>query len=74
MLIEEVKAYKIFDDIKVDTSIEDATGRVCVNYEAYKGSDSQWIKQNNTYRLVAVSSSGTFLPQFFIALSKVSSV
>lgn len=60
MLIEEVKAYKIFDDIKIDTSIEDATGRVCVNYEAYKGSDTQWIKQNGTYRLVAGQSSNGY--------------
>lgn len=60
MLIEEIKAYKIFDDIKVDTSIEDATGRVCVNYEAYKGSNRQWTKQNNTYRLVAGKSSNGY--------------
>ena len=60
MIIEEVKAYKIFNDIKVDTSIEDATGRVCVNYEAYNGSDRQWKTQNNTYRLVAGKSSNGY--------------
>lgn len=53
MLIEEVKAYKIFEDIKVGTSIEDATGRVCLNYEAYRNCEKQWKKQNGNYKLVS---------------------
>lgn len=58
MLLEECKAYEVFDDIYTPTAIEDATGRVAVIYESYSGCNEQWSSSNNVYRLVSNNGSG----------------
>lgn len=59
MLLEEVKAYRVFDDISLSTSLEDATGRVCVIYEGYSNSTSEWGKVNGQYTLRNKNGSGS---------------
>lgn len=58
MLYEELKAYSIFSDIHVDTTLEDACGRVCLRYEAYENSSDQWKKVNGRYTLISNQGSG----------------
>lgn len=58
MLYEELKAYSIFSDIHVDTTLEDACGRVCLKYEAYENSTSQWKCVNEQYTLTSDKGSG----------------
>lgn len=57
MLLEEVKAYRVFDDIYTSISLEDSTGRVCRNYETYDGCYSGWSYYDGTYHLNATSGS-----------------
>lgn len=58
MLLEECKAYGVFDDIYSPTSIEDATGRVAMKYETYSGCESQWSKINGSYKVATQSGTG----------------
>lgn len=58
MLLEELKAYEVFDDIYTATSIEDATGRVACIYESYSNSSNQWSFDGKEYHLVSNSGSG----------------
>lgn len=58
MLLEECKAYGVFNDIYSPTSIEDATGRVAMKYETYSGCESQWSKINGSYKVAAQSGTG----------------
>lgn len=58
MLLEECKAYGVFEDIYTATTLEDAVGRVAIIYESYDGCNSQWSKSNGLYRLVDNSGSG----------------
>lgn len=58
MLYEEIKAYSVFSDIHVDTTLEDACGRVSLKYEAYENSDAEWVVSNGMYNLVSNSGSG----------------
>lgn len=60
MLIEELKAYEIFDDIYTATSIEDATGRVGKLYETYDGCFQDWKEINGTYKLQTENSGGSY--------------
>lgn len=57
-LLEEVKAYKVFDSLYSHTTIEDSVGRVAVLYEKYDGSFQQWSKQDDGYKLVSSDGSG----------------
>ena len=58
MLLEECKAYGVFNDIYSPTSIEDATGRVAMKYETYSGCESQWSKINGSYKVATQSGTG----------------
>lgn len=58
MLLEECKAYEVFNDIYSPTSIEDATGRVAMKYETYSGCEEQWSKVNGSYKVTAKSGTG----------------
>lgn len=58
MLLEECKAYDVFNDIYSPTSIEDATGRVAMKYETYSGCESQWSKINGSYKVATQSGTG----------------
>lgn len=58
MLIEELKAYYVFDDLYSYTTIEDAVGRMCVIYERYDGCDEQWSNDSGLYELVSQDGSG----------------
>ncbi len=58
MLLEECKAYGVFNDIYSPTSIEDATGRVAMKYEMYSGCESQWSKINGSYKVATQSGTG----------------
>lgn len=58
MLLEECKAYDVFNDIYNPTSIEDATGRVAMKYETYSGCESQWSKINGSYKVATHSGTG----------------
>lgn len=58
MLLEECKAYGVFDNIYSPTSIEDATGRVAMKYETYSGCESQWSKINGSYKVATQSGTG----------------
>lgn len=58
MLLEECKAYGVFNDIYSPTSIEDATGRVAMKYETYSGCESQWSKTNGSYKVATQSGTG----------------
>lgn len=58
MLLEECKAYGVFNDIYSPTSIEDATGRVAMKYETYSGCESQWSKINGSYKIATQSGTG----------------
>lgn len=58
MLLEECKAYGVFNDIYSPTSIEDATGRVAIKYETYSGCESQWSKINGSYKVATQSGTG----------------
>lgn len=58
MLLEECKAYNVFNDIYIPTSIEDATGRVAMKYETYNGCENQWSKTNGSYNVTAQSGTG----------------
>lgn len=58
MLLEECKAYGVFNDIYSPTSIEDATGRVAMKYEAYSDCESQWSKINGSYKVATQSGTG----------------
>lgn len=58
MLLEECKAYGVFDDIYSPTSIEDATGRVAMKYETYSGCENQWSKTNGSYKVTTQSGTG----------------
>lgn len=58
MLLEECKAYGVFNDIYSPTSIEDATGRVAMKYETYSGCESQWSKINGSYNVATQSGTG----------------
>lgn len=58
MLLEECKAYNVFNDIYSPTSIEDATGRVAMKYETYNGCENQWSKTNGSYNVTAQSGTG----------------
>lgn len=58
MLLEECKAYGVFEDIYTATTLEDAVGRVAVVYESYDGCKSQWSKSDGLYRLMDNSGSG----------------
>ena len=53
MLLEELKAYEIFDDIYTDTTIEDALGRLSRNYFKYENYYEDWNSDN-----VLVSNTG----------------
>lgn len=46
MLLEELKAYEIFDDIYTDTTIEDALGRLSRNYFKYENYWEDWNSSN----------------------------
>lgn len=58
MLLEECKAYGVFNDIYSPTSIEDATGRVAMKYETYSGCENQWSKTNDSYKVTTQSGTG----------------
>lgn len=58
MLLEECKAYGVFNDIYSPTSIEDATGRVAMKYETYSGCENQWVKANGSYKVTTQSGTG----------------
>lgn len=58
MLLEECKAYGVFNDIYSPTSIEDATGRVAMKYETYSDCESQWSKINGSYKVATQSGTG----------------
>ena len=58
MLLEECKAFGVFNDIYSPTSIEDATGRVAMKYETYSGCESQWSKINGSYKVATQSGTG----------------
>lgn len=58
MLLEECKAYEVFNDIYSPTSIEDATGRVAMKYETYSGCENQWSKINGSYKATTQSGTG----------------
>lgn len=58
MLLEECKAYGVFNDIYSPTSIEDATGRVAMKYETYSGCESQWSKINGSYKVATQYGTG----------------
>lgn len=58
MLLEECKAYEVFEDIYIATTLEDAVGRVAVVYESYDGCKSQWSRSNGLYHLIEDSGSG----------------
>lgn len=58
MLLEECKAYGVFNDIYSPTSIEDATGRVAMKYETYSGCENQWSKTNDSYKVATQSGTG----------------
>lgn len=58
MLLEECKAYGVFNDIYSPTSIEDATGRVAMKYETYSGCENQWVKANGSYKVDTQSGTG----------------
>ena len=58
MLLEECKAYGVFNNIYSPTSIEDATGRVAMKYETYSGCESQWSKINGSYKVATQSGTG----------------
>lgn len=58
MLLEECKAYGVFNDIYSPTSIEDATGRVAMKYETYSGCENQWSKTNGSYKVATQSGTG----------------
>lgn len=58
MLLEECKAYGVFNDIYSPISIEDATGRVAMKYETYSGCESQWSKVNGSYKVTTQSGTG----------------
>ena len=58
MLLEECKAYNVFNDIYSPTSIEDATGRVAMKYETYSGCEEQWSKVNGSYKVTTQSGTG----------------
>lgn len=58
MLLEECKAYGVFNDIYSPTSIEDATGRVAMKYETYSGCENQWVKANGSYKVATQSGTG----------------
>lgn len=55
MLLEELKAYRVFDDIYSETTIEDALGRMCILYERYENVDSQWYLDGESYTCVGGS-------------------
>lgn len=59
MILEECKAYNVFEDIYTATTIEDATGRVAVLYENYSGCESQWSRSNGRYHLTKSNSNGS---------------
>lgn len=58
MLIEELKGYDVFEDIYNDTTIEDATGRMCIIFEGYAGCENQWSEDNGVYYLSSTKGSG----------------
>lgn len=68
MLYEELKAYSIFSDIHVDTTVEDACGRVCLKYEAYENSETQWQRTNGEYKLVSNNGSGCMRLEYAYAI------
>ncbi len=57
MLLREVEAYEVFDDIYSHTTIEDAVGRVCLLYETYDGCYEQWSSDGG-YHLISTEGSG----------------
>ena len=58
MLLRELEAYQVFDDLHSYTTIEDAVGRLCVLYEGYEGCYQQWSSGASGYSLVSNSGSG----------------
>ena len=58
MLLEECKAFSVFDDIYVPVDIEDATGRFATRYEAYGGCLTQWACWDNYYHLISDEGTG----------------
>lgn len=68
MLYEELKAYSIFSDIHVDTTVEDACGRVCLKYEAYENSNTEWKRTNGEYKLVSNNGTGNMRLKFAHAI------
>ena len=58
MLLEECKAFNVFDDIYTPIDIEDATGRFATMYEAYGGCLTQWACWDNYYHLVSEEGTG----------------
>lgn len=57
MLLREIEAYGIFDDLYSHTTIEDAVGRMCLLYEGYEGASQQWSSEGG-YHLISHDGSG----------------
>lgn len=57
MLLREIEAYGVFDDIYSHTTIEDAVGRMCLLYETYDGCYEQW-SSDGSYHLIYTEGSG----------------
>lgn len=51
MLLEEIKAFGIFDNIYEANSLEDSVGRVCVLYENFNKARSAWTIVDGEYVL-----------------------
>lgn len=57
MLLRELEAYGVFDDLYSHTTIEDAVGRMCLTYEIYDGASEQWSSAGG-FHLIAHEGSG----------------
>lgn len=57
-LYDEIQSYRVFTSYDAEYTVEDATGRMAVIYEAYKHSNRQWQKYNGEYRLALQNSHG----------------
>ena len=57
-LLEELKKYKLFDNLHTEHDIEDATGRFAVEFEVYQNYWLDWSSKGDVYRLKPGANSG----------------
>lgn len=59
-LYDEIQSFELFKNFQTKYSIENATGRIALEYECYKNAETQWKIKNNTYTLISGKGTGGY--------------